>query len=116
MGSHPQSVTEAALLGEIEGAPQVQSVGLGVTEAALDVFSNFMQHIATKYVPISEATLNVQPNNPAPWRSKRFATRQEGEAPCPLTLPAPPQQAVRSRALVSCSDGLQLGLILAPRS
>lgn len=96
MGTHPQSLTEATLLSGIGDAPQVQSVGLGVTVDALEDFSNFVQHIATNVVQTSDGTAAEQPNHPQPRRSSRFLTRQEGVAPSPLTRPAPPQQAVRS--------------------
>ena len=99
MGSHTQCVTEATHLRESDGAPQVQSGGLGVTEAALDVFNNFVHQLVANVVPTSEAALNVPPSNPQPRRSKRFATRQEGEATPPLTLPAPPQLAVRPKGM-----------------
>lgn len=86
MGTHPQSITIPTHLREIENVAQVQTVGLGVTEAALDVFSNFVQHAVANVAP--------QAYNPQPRRSKRFATRQEVEAHRLLTLPAPPQPLV----------------------
>jgi hypothetical protein len=115
MGTHLQSITEPTHEHEIENAAQTQSVGVGVSEAALDVFSNFLEHIVANVAAPSETTLNVQADNPPPRRSKRFATRQGVEDP-PPTLPAPPQPLVRSIARVSSSDGLQLGFRLKPRS
>ena len=97
MGTHLDAITEPTHLHEIENGAHTQSVGVGVTDAALDVFSNFLEQVIANVAPPSEITTNVQPQNPPPRRSKRFATRQEGGDNCALTLPALPQPLVRSR-------------------
>lgn len=109
MGTHPQSTIAPTQQLESENTSHVQSVGLGVSEAALDVFSNFVQHVVANVAPPSEITPDAQAHNPQPRRSKRFATRPEGEASWTLTLPAPPQPLVRARACVSVFHALQLG-------
>ena len=93
MATHPQSDTQSTLLREIEGVLEVRTMGLGVTESALDVFSNFVQHIATNVASTSEVTVNVQRSIAVPRRSSRFAERQEPKAPCPPTVPTPPPPA-----------------------
>lgn len=102
MDAHPQSITQATLVGEREGLPQVPTVGLGVTKTALDVFNNFVHLVAENVAPTTAATTNLQANKPHPRRSKRFATHVEDPAPCPNTLPAPPLQQVRSSSNVPC--------------
>jgi hypothetical protein len=82
MGTHLQSITEPTHEHEIENATQTQSVGVGVSEAALDVFSNFLEHIVANVAAPSETTLNMQADNPPPRRSKRFCDppRSRGSA------------------------------------
>lgn len=109
MAALRQSVTSAALEGGTEGVVQVRSQGLGVSSAALDVFSNFVHHIATNAEPTSAATLLMQPNKPLPRRSKRFEPRVEAPNPCPQTMPTPPQTQVRLPGSLPCGDGSQLG-------
>ena len=105
MGTQPHSIAEPTQMREFAVGAQVQPVGLGVTEAALDVFSNFVQHAVSTAAPPSETTLIVQAHNQQLRRSKRFATHQVVEDHGQLPLPQPPQPQVRCRACVSLPQG-----------
>ena len=83
-----QSITQATLEGEREDVVQLRTLGLGVTKSALDVFSNFVHHIATNVVPTSAATVK-----PLPRRSRRFELRGEAPSRCPQTQRTPPPDA-----------------------
>lgn len=108
MAASAQSITEA-LVGTPQGVPQLHTAGFGVTEAALDVFSNFVTHIAENALPTGAVSENLQPSPKQLRRSRRFAPTAEAPDTCPLALPAPLVQKVRFAASVSCCDGRQLG-------
>lgn len=91
-----------------DGLPH-ETVGLGVTEAALTVFANFVDHIAANAATTSAATEKLQPPTAHLRRSKRFATRVEAPVPCPPLVPPPLEQSVRTSACVSCCNGRNLG-------
>lgn len=96
-------------MGTPQGVPQLHTAGFGVTEAALDVFSNFVTHIAENALPTGAVSENLQPSPKQLRRSRRFAPTAEAPDTCPLALPAPLVQKVRFAASVSCCDGRQLG-------
>ena len=104
-----QSITQATLEGEREDVVQLRTLGLGVTKSALDVFSNFVQHIATNVVPTSAANATHPSVKPLPRRSRRFELRGEAPSRCPQTQPTPPQTQVRSPACLSGGLGSKLG-------
>lgn len=118
MGTLAQSTTIVTQMLENEnGMGQVQTVGLGVTPAALDVFSNFVQHaVANAAPPTIDSNLPVEPHKLQPRRSKRFATLREVEDLLPLTLPAPPQPLVRSQGPRVVLRGASVRVSSIPRS
>lgn len=110
MATPSQSIVPATLEREREGELQERTQGLGVTTAALDIFSNFVQLVATNAETASVAFDNLQPSKPLPRRSRRFEPREEAPIQCAQTLPTPPQQQVRFLACLPCvSSPLWLG-------
>jgi hypothetical protein len=109
MAAMSASTLQAPLDAEREGVLQLRTQGLGVTEAALDVFSNFVQHIATNAEPTSAAADKQLPSKPQLRRSKRLEVC--GDAPTaypqPLATLYPPQ--VRLLACLPCGLGPRLG-------
>ena len=83
MAGHSQSISQSTLEGDREGVLQLRTQGLGVTEAALDVFSNFVHHIATNADPSSAAAEKTLPSICLLRRSKRFGPREEAPIQCP---------------------------------
>lgn len=105
MALSAESIQQATIVGEREGVPQLQTEGLGVTEAAVDVFNNFVKHIAGNAADRGTVQENPQERRPQLRRSKRFAATVEAEAPCPVLLHAPLQQKVQSEAPCRVSMG-----------
>jgi hypothetical protein len=110
MAAPTQSTTHATLEEEREGVLQLRTQGLGVTEATLDVFSNFVQCIATNVEPASAANDELLPNRPPPRRSKRVTVREEAPIQVVQTLPMP-QPQVRMHAHLPCGEGSRLGFL-----
>jgi hypothetical protein len=104
MAGHSQSISQATVEGEREGVLELRTQGLGVTEAALDVFNNFVYHIATNADPTSAAPEKTLPSKVQLRRSKRFDPREEAPKQCPQMLPTAPQQHVRLLACLPCVD------------
>lgn len=109
MAGHSQSISQATLEGDREGVLQLPTQGLGVTEAALDVFSNFVHHIATNADPSSAAAEKTLPSKRLLRRSKWFDPREEAPIQCPQVLPTAPQLQVRFLACLPCGDSRRLG-------
>lgn len=103
-----QSITEA-LVGRAEGVPQLHATGLGVSPLALDVFSNFVTHIAATTLPTGAVCENLQASGRQPRRSSRYGPHNEAPDTCQLAVPVPPEPEVRFVATVSSVDGRQLG-------
>ena len=92
MATPAQSHMEVALVGGSGDAPQIEKTGLGVTEAALDVFHNFVEVCAANVV-------NERPGRgrgSAPRRSARFTSCPSLPSPTPTSLPTPLAQQVRA--------------------
>jgi hypothetical protein len=97
MAASAQSLTQVALVGGREDIPLVPMVGLGVTEAALDVFTNFVEHIASNLGNTSDRTENMVATRSQLRRSVRFATcKILVPDPCMVTLPTPLEAKVRA--------------------
>jgi len=88
MAPSAQSIQQVRVLGGRNSVPQLQTVELGVTEAALDVFNNFVEHIAAGAVKENLEASKIQVR-----RSRRFATAAAD--PIPVTQPAPLQPKVK---------------------
>lgn len=113
MAASAQSRSQAPVVGGREDPRPPETVLLGVTEVALTVFRDFVDHIAAN----AENTVAVTEKLKGPTsnlrRSKRFATRVEAPPPCPLQLPAPLENEVRSPACVSCGNGILFRVCMA---
>ena len=96
MAASAQSLMQVALVGGREDIPPVEMVGLGVTKAAFDVFSNFVEHIAANVGNTSGRTENLVATRSQLRRSARFATCVSAPNPCPVTLPIPLKAKVRA--------------------
>jgi hypothetical protein len=109
MAAMSASTLQAPLEGEREGVFQLRTQGLGVTEAALDVFSNFVQHIATNAEPTSVAADKQLPSKPQLRWSKRLVHCSDAPIayPPPLATLYPTQ--VRLLACLPCVLGSRLG-------
>lgn len=105
MALSAESFQHATIVGEREGVPQLQTEGLGVTEATIDVFNNFVKHIAVNAPDKGTVQENPQERRPQLRRTKRFAATIEAEAPCLVLLRVPLQQKVQSEALCRVSMG-----------
>ena len=108
MASSGQSLTHAPLGGAREDVLEVERVGLGVTEAALQVFSNFVEQITADVGNTSAVTENPQASTSHLRRSKRIATSEDAPSPSlqqVQQLPTPLEHEVRTAACVSCRNG-----------
>ena len=90
MATSAQTLMEVALVGGSGDAPQSEKTGLGVTEAALDVFHNFVEVCAAN---IGNKNAGLQ-NRSQPRRSARFTSCPSLPEPCPRSLPTPLEQQV----------------------
>ena len=77
---------QVALVGGSGDALAVEKTGVVVTEAALDVFSNFVEVCAAKVGNKSGGEQNTS----QPRRSARFATCPSAPEPCLSSIPSLP--------------------------
>ena len=97
MAASAQSLTQVSIVGEREDIPPTSTVGLGVTEAALDVFSNFVEHLASNVGNTCDRAENMVATRSRLRRSVRFASAQTSVPdPCPAMLPTPLEAKVRA--------------------
>ena len=81
MATSAQSIKQARVAGGRDNVPQLQTVELEVTEAALDVFNNFIEHIAANALPKGIVKENFEASKTQLWRKKRFTTNVESQDP-----------------------------------
>ena len=97
MAASSQPLTQVSIAEEHEGIPPVSTLGLGVDEAALHVFSNFVQQITSNVGETSNRAENRLATRSQLRRSARFANAQTlVPDPCPATLPTPLEAKVRA--------------------
>jgi hypothetical protein len=109
MAASAQSLTQVSLVGEREEIPPASTVGLGVTEAAFDMFSNFVEHIASNVGNTSDRAENMVSTRSQLRRSVRFASAQTcAPDPCPATLPTPLVAKVRATV---CAPSVIAGML-----
>lgn len=97
MAASAQSLTQVPIEGERGDIPPVCTVGLGVTEAALHVFNNFVEHIASNVGSTGERAPNMLPPRSQLRRSARFASAANlVPDPCAPSMPTPVEAEVRA--------------------
>jgi hypothetical protein len=92
MATTAQSHMEVDLVGGSGDAPQVEKTGQGVTEAALDVFHNFVEVCAANVGNKRDG----MGKGSQPRRSARFTSCPSLPEPIQMPLPTPPAQQVRA--------------------
>jgi hypothetical protein len=108
MAASAHTLTQVSLVGEREDIPPASTVGLGVTEAALDVFNNFVEHIASNVGNTSDRAENRVCTRSQLRRSVRFASAQTcAPDPCPAMPPTPLEAKVRAAV---CSPSVIAGM------